>query len=342
MRGAERLAERLAEEAFADVVRRFPALPELVRVRAWPEPISAPHIFYQADFANDFRSRWHVETTLAECRSAAFNPTALTRWGRAIYERVQRELLHPPMFVGADFDREDATSFMIYGAEEGPDVARIPRMAMDQIAALRTYARPDGYIEYQAIDFTELFQQQPPRHPTATEVRELQRQMERDMLAYANQAPERPAALTVETITRAMRMMRGEVGRGAVTAEAETKAERLLLDWLSPDQKQQYQENKSFIVVGSDTGRRYRIMPGRAYNVMKLTDGDQADGKICFQPSGAPAIGDIMLAQKIALETREREALAVANEERQFLAGMQIGEGACNCPMCRRTAWRFR
>jgi hypothetical protein len=35
----------------------------------------------------------------------------------------------------------------------------------------------------------------------------------------------------------------------------------------------------------------------------------------CFEPQGGLAPGDVLLAQKIALETMEREALAVANRQ---------------------------
>jgi hypothetical protein len=35
----------------------------------------------------------------------------------------------------------------------------------------------------------------------------------------------------------------------------------------------------------------------------------------CFAPEGRLAAGDIMLAQKIALETRETKALAIANSQ---------------------------
>ena len=34
----------------------------------------------------------------------------------------------------------------------------------------------------------------------------------------------------------------------------------------------------------------------------------------CFVPEGSLAIGDVMLAQKVALETNERAALAVAHK----------------------------
>jgi hypothetical protein len=35
---------------------------------------------------------------------------------------------------------------------------------------------------------------------------------------------------------------------------------------------------------------------------------------LCFMPEGGLPVGDVMLAQKIALELNEKEALAVAND----------------------------
>jgi hypothetical protein len=35
----------------------------------------------------------------------------------------------------------------------------------------------------------------------------------------------------------------------------------------------------------------------------------------CFAPEGKLAVGDVLLAQKIALETMERETLAIANSQ---------------------------
>jgi hypothetical protein len=68
-----------------------------------------------------------------------------------------------------------------------------------------------------------------------------------------------------------------------------------------------------FEVIGSDTGTRYRIRHGRMMNIDEL---DSAGNKVCewcFLPAGNLAIGDVMLAQKIALETYESGALAVAD-----------------------------
>jgi hypothetical protein len=48
----------------------------------------------------------------------------------------------------------------------------------------------------------------------------------------------------------------------------------------------------------------------------------------CFLPEGQLAAGDVMLAQKIALETFESQALAVANRRLQIdnLSGERVSE----------------
>jgi len=60
-----------------------------------------------------------------------------------------------------------------------------------------------------------------------------------------------------------------------------------------------------FEVIGSDTGKRYRIRHGRMMNVDKLDSVGNRVCEWCFLPEGKLAAGDVMLAQKIALETFE-------------------------------------
>ncbi len=92
----------------------------------------------------------------------------------------------------------------------------------------------------------------------------------------------------------------------------EHRAERLLREWLTPRQAEQYSAFRSFEVIGCDTGKRYRIYRARVMNVAEL----DADGEIarqwCVVPEGALPVEDIMLAQKIALEGRETVTLTIA------------------------------
>jgi hypothetical protein len=93
----------------------------------------------------------------------------------------------------------------------------------------------------------------------------------------------------------------------------ETRGIRLLREWLSPGQRAQFDANRYFDVIGCDSGKLYRIQYGSTTNVHEIDgDGHSTDGW-CFVPTGYLVAGDVMLAQKIALETNEFRALAVAN-----------------------------
>jgi hypothetical protein len=58
----------------------------------------------------------------------------------------------------------------------------------------------------------------------------------------------------------------------------------------------------------------------------------------CFLPEGKLAAGDVMLAQKIALETFESQALAVANRGSPWHPD---GVAAGHPVDAHRSAWRF-
>jgi glycolate oxidase len=103
----------------------------------------------------------------------------------------------------------------------------------------------------------------------------------------------------------------GDDFRWATTPEA--RATTLLREWLSPQQRAQFDAEGYFDVVGCDTGKRYRIHHGTSMNVHEMDDAGHSKSGWCFVPSRRLAAGDVMLAQKIALETRENSVLAVAN-----------------------------
>ena len=88
---------------------------------------------------------------------------------------------------------------------------------------------------------------------------------------------------------------------------------RLMRRWLSPHQRAEFDDKGTFEVVGCDSGKRYRIYRGTAQNVFEIDDAGQPKICWCFMPSGELVAGDVMLAQKIALEANENGALAVAN-----------------------------
>jgi hypothetical protein len=95
--------------------------------------------------------------------------------------------------------------------------------------------------------------------------------------------------------------------------DPEARARRLLRDWLSPEQRAQFDAEGYFEVTGSHTGRRYRIHQGTVSNVLEVDEEGKPKIGWCFVPERALVAGDVMLAQKIALETDEMAVLALAN-----------------------------
>lgn len=87
---------------------------------------------------------------------------------------------------------------------------------------------------------------------------------------------------------------------------------KLLREWLSAEQLASFEKTKSFIVVGSHIGKRYRITYGVAQNVYEIDHDGRPLMGICFVPQGYLVAGDVMLGQKISLETDETTALKVA------------------------------
>jgi hypothetical protein len=95
--------------------------------------------------------------------------------------------------------------------------------------------------------------------------------------------------------------------------EQEARGRKLLLEWLSEAQRKQYEERKCFEVTGCHSGKRYRIHHGMGTNVYELDDKGRPLIGWCFVPEGYLVASDVMLSQKIALETDELGVLKVAN-----------------------------
>jgi hypothetical protein len=102
--------------------------------------------------------------------------------------------------------------------------------------------------------------------------------------------------------------------RRAAEKSTNERAMQLLKQNLSPDQLKQYERSGQFEVIGGDTARRYRIRRGHQMNVELLDKNGRRYCCLCFRPVGTLATADLMLAQKIALELFEVEALKVANK----------------------------
>ncbi len=95
---------------------------------------------------------------------------------------------------------------------------------------------------------------------------------------------------------------------------AEEKALQLLLENLEENQAEIFKKTGAIPVVAR-SGRRYSIRKGTSGNVDEL-DGQTAKAKarLCFHPVDySIPVYDVMLAQKLMLETSEEEARKIAN-----------------------------
>ena len=106
----------------------------------------------------------------------------------------------------------------------------------------------------------------------------------------------------------------GFLGFGTATPEEEARGLRLLQKNLSPAQREQHGRFGYFDVVGGNTGKRYRIKYGFQLNVVLLDNRGRTKAVLCFAPDGNLPAGDVMLAQKLALELFETDTLKIANK----------------------------
>jgi len=88
----------------------------------------------------------------------------------------------------------------------------------------------------------------------------------------------------------------------------------LLRSNLTPDQLHDFLTYRRFDVVGGVTGRTYRIRFGGTMNVKELHPDGGCVRRLCFFPEGQLVDGDVVLAQKVALESFELETLKIANK----------------------------
>lgn len=92
------------------------------------------------------------------------------------------------------------------------------------------------------------------------------------------------------------------------------KSKELLREWLSPRQRAEFDTKGCFWVNGS-AGGKFCITQASFYNIAWH---DLEGVKVlCFTPQGLLPRYDCMLAQKIALETDEMEALRLSNKRWQ-------------------------
>jgi hypothetical protein len=100
--------------------------------------------------------------------------------------------------------------------------------------------------------------------------------------------------------------------RDSQCTNAEMRAANLLKEWLSSEQLAQYEAYRYFDVIGGQSGTLYRVRYGTGMNITQMGSGGKIEAGLCFVPCEPLVAGDVMLAQKIALETDEWSAIVVA------------------------------
>jgi len=92
---------------------------------------------------------------------------------------------------------------------------------------------------------------------------------------------------------------------------AEQRATALLLDNLTEEQRRQFTTHGNFDVTGGRTGIRYRLWYRTMQNIEELDACGRRRCIWCVHPVDV-ALADVLLAQKVALELFELEALSIA------------------------------
>lgn len=102
--------------------------------------------------------------------------------------------------------------------------------------------------------------------------------------------------------------------REAEQLAAKQKAEKLLLDNLSAEQRETLVK-RGFFYLHLQNGKKYRLDRHTHGNVYLVDEANRVLKKFCAQPNGVP-VDDAILAQKLTLELDEPAFLRVANEHR--------------------------
>ena len=94
--------------------------------------------------------------------------------------------------------------------------------------------------------------------------------------------------------------------------DVDQRAHELLCANLNSAQLATFNACGRFEVIGGDTGRHYVIRNASMMNVDEMNADGECVKAWCFAPVGNLAQGDVLLAQKVALESFENEALLLA------------------------------
>jgi hypothetical protein len=117
-------------------------------------------------------------------------------------------------------------------------------------------------------------------------------------------------------IRRTLRALQNGALRKRMTPER--RRVDLLLANLTPEQRRQYRRERNFDVVGGQSGTRYRLWHCFQQNIEELDGNGRRRWVWCFHPRETLVLGDVLLAQKTALELFENEAIRIAHGYSNF------------------------
>lgn len=139
-----------------------------------------------------------------------------------------------------------------------------------------------------------------------------------DHLVFQNPPPRLPLPLWLEEV----QVEFVPVDRDTDALRASQRSIAGLREWLSPEQRADYDCDGYFFVQGGLTGRPYRIRHDTVFNVDEIDDLGKVTAKLCFGPAPQGGfsfpLGDVLLQQKLALVHNESEALRIANRARRL------------------------
>lgn len=97
------------------------------------------------------------------------------------------------------------------------------------------------------------------------------------------------------------------------SSEANKKAEKLLIEKLSTEQLDSWKKTRTFLVKSKTTGIEYKLSEKRTYGIETYLYGKRI-GKFCItsKDNNIP-ICDLLLAQKLLIETDEKAFIETAN-----------------------------
>jgi hypothetical protein len=275
----------LFRRALSEHGQEAPALTDILieRARAGIEPRLG------AQFANGYQT-W-ADLRPADCygfcaRHGAWDldslRRALLREGQQIYARMRADYLFE--LSRARVRREQA-------AAAHRDEAR---SLLERLQRRTAFPEPDQMWRQHAE-----FYETPPAADAG------RRRRESRLMAWLSQQRSQLASSVL--------FLRGsspDIGR---SKRAHERGLELLKQNLTVAQRRQFEAYGYFDVVGGKSGKRYRIRNGCSMNIDQLDKNGRRVCGWCFFPQGNLVPGDVMLAQKVALELFETEALHVAN-----------------------------